>query len=130
MARDPEQGYGRLLASVEATAVAGATARRSRGLDGKRGSVIRNLLGGFVLACTCLSALAGGASIDKPQTSSMRFEWRGGEQAELCGKTCHLWISAVGPVTGRSPDEFEAFAKQKDARGATLVLDSEGGSVV
>jgi hypothetical protein len=97
---------------------------------GKRGSVIRNLLGGFVLACTCLSALAGGASIDKPQTSSMRFEWRGGEPAELCGKTCHLWISAVGPVTGRTPDEFEAFAKQRDVRGATLVLDSEGGSVV
>jgi hypothetical protein len=91
--------------------------------------VTRNLLGGFVLACTCLSALAGGAPTDKSEISSMRFEWRG-EPEDLCGKTCHLWISAVGPVTDRTPDEFEAFARQKDVRGATLVLDSEGGSVV
>jgi hypothetical protein len=88
--------------------------------------VIRNLFGGLVLACTCLSGLAGGA----PKISSMRFEWRGEQPADLCGKACHLWISAVGPVTDRTPDEFEAFAKQKDVRGATLVLDSEGGSVV
>jgi hypothetical protein len=92
--------------------------------------VIRNLFGGFVLACTCLSALAGGASIDKPKSSSMRFEWRREAPASLCGKACHAWISAVGPVTDRTPDDFEAFAAQKDVRGATLVLDSEGGSVV
>src|ERR1019366_8124225 len=30
----------------------------------------------------------------------------------------------------RTPDDFEAFAGQKDVHGATLVLDSEGGSVV
>jgi hypothetical protein len=92
--------------------------------------VIRNLLGGFVLVCTCLSAVAGGLPIDKPKISSMRFEWRGEQPADSCGKTCHLWISAVGPVTDRTPDEFEVFAKQKDVRGAMLVLDSEGGSVV
>jgi hypothetical protein len=60
----------------------------------------------------------------------MRFEWRGEQPADLCGKTCHPWISAVGPVTDRTPDEFQAFAEQKDVRGAALVLDSEGGSVV
>jgi hypothetical protein len=92
--------------------------------------VIRILFGGLVLACTCVSALAGGAPIDKPKISSMRFEWRSEQPADPCGKTCHLWISAVGPVTDRTPDDFEAFAKQKDVRGATLVLDSEGGSVV
>jgi hypothetical protein len=73
--------------------------------------------------------LAGGAPIDKPEISSMRFEWRG-EPDDLCGKSCHLWISAVEPVTDRTLDAFEAFARQKDVRGATLVLDSEGGSVV
>jgi hypothetical protein len=96
----------------------------------ERGSVIRNLFGGLVLACTCLSALAGGAPIDKPKSSSMRFEWRSETQADVCGKTCRTWISAVGPVTDRTPDDFAAFVGQRDAHAATLVLDSEGGSVV
>jgi len=74
--------------------------------------------------------MAGGAPVDKPKISSMRFEWRGEQPAGLCGKTCRSWISAVGPVTDRTPDDFEAFARQKDVHGATLVLDSEGGSVV
>lgn len=97
--------------------------------------MIRNFLGGLALACmsltcTCLSALADGAPIDEPKSSSMRFEWRGEKPADLCGKMCRMWISAVGPVTERTPHDFEAFAEQKDVRGATLVLDSEGGSVV
>jgi hypothetical protein len=88
------------------------------------------LFGGLVLACTCLSALAGGASTDKPKSSSMRFEWRTEAPAGLCGQSCRTWISAVGPVTDRTPDDFAAFAGQKDLHAATLVLDSEGGSVV
>jgi len=92
--------------------------------------VIRYFFGGLWLACMCASAMAGGAPVDKPKISSMRFEWRGEQPAGLCGKTCRSWISAVGPVTDRTPDDFEAFARQKDVHGATLVLDSEGGSVV
>ena len=92
--------------------------------------MIRNLFGGLVLACTCLSASAGGAPTDKSQSSSMRFEWRAETPAGLCGQSCRTWISAVGPVTDRTPDDFAAFAGQKDVQGATLVLDSEGGSVV
>jgi hypothetical protein len=60
----------------------------------------------------------------------MRFEWRGDKPADLCGKTCRSWISAVGPVTDRTLRDFETFQGQRDVRGATLVLDSEGGSVV
>jgi hypothetical protein len=92
--------------------------------------VIRNFFGGLVLACTGLSALAGGASIDKPKISSMRFEWRAETPANQCGKMCRTWISAVGPITDSTVRDFEAFAGQKDVRGATLALDSEGGSVV
>jgi ATP-dependent protease ClpP protease subunit len=92
--------------------------------------VIRIVFGGIVLACTCLSALAGGSSVDKSKNSSMRFEWRGERPAELCGKTCRMWVSAVGPVTERTPRDFAAFAGENDVHGATLVLDSEGGSVV
>jgi hypothetical protein len=92
--------------------------------------VIRNLLGGLVLACTCLSAAAGGAPVNDSQRPTMRFEWRGDRPADVCGKTCRSWISAVGPVTDRTPRDFETFQQQRDVRGATMVLDSEGGSVV
>jgi hypothetical protein len=92
--------------------------------------VIRIFFGGFVLACACLSAVAGGAPTDRQKILSMRFEWRSEGPAGLCGKMCGMWISAVGPITDSTPHDFEAFAKQKDVRGATLVLDSEGGSVV
>jgi hypothetical protein len=92
--------------------------------------MIRNIFGGVALACTCLSTLAGGAPVDELKISSMRFEWRGEQPADLCGKMCRTWISAVGPVTERTPHDFEAFAERKDVRGATLALDSEGGSVV
>jgi hypothetical protein len=91
--------------------------------------VIRKFIGGLVLACTCLSAMAAGAPTDESK-KSMRFAWRSEAPADLCGRTCRMWISAVGPVTERTPDDFAAFAAQKDVRGAVLVLDSEGGSVV
>jgi hypothetical protein len=96
--------------------------------------VIRNFFGGLVLACTCLSALAGGTPLNESKgeskSASMRFEWRGEGPVDVCGKTCRSWISAVGPVTDRTPHDFEVFQEQRDVRGATLVLDSEGGSVV
>src|SRR5580693_5213999 len=60
----------------------------------------------------------------------MRFAWRAETPADLCGASCRKWISAVGPITDRTTDDFAAFAGQQDLQGATLVLDSEGGSVV
>jgi hypothetical protein len=92
--------------------------------------MIRYVFGGWLLASMCLPALAGGAPIDKPSAPSMRFEWRGEKPAGLCDTRCIRWISAVGPVTDQTPRDFEAFAQQTDVRGATLALDSEGGSVV
>lgn len=60
----------------------------------------------------------------------MRFEWRSESPAEDCGKACRVWISAIGPVTDHTSHDFETFAAGRDVHGATLVLDSEGGSVV
>lgn len=53
----------------------------------------------------------------------MRFSW------VACQPHCGGWISAVGIVTADSPKEFEGFAQERDLRGATIVLDSSGGSV-
>jgi hypothetical protein len=53
----------------------------------------------------------------------MQFGW------VACQPHCGGWISAVGIVTADSPKDFDDFAQQRDLRGATLVLDSSGGSV-
>jgi hypothetical protein len=90
--------------------------------------VIRFLIGGLVLACAGSAALAAGQSTS--QASTMRFEWRSEGPADVCGKSCRSWISAVGPITDRTPRDFTAFVKDRDVRGVALVLDSEGGSVV
>jgi hypothetical protein len=90
--------------------------------------VIRFLIGGLVLACAGSAAIAAGQSTT--QSQSMRFEWRSEGPADICGKSCRTWISAVGPITDRTPRDFTAFVKDRDVRGAVVVLDSEGGSVV
>jgi hypothetical protein len=41
-----------------------------------------------------------------------------------------VWVSATGYITADTPHEFEAFASDPNTRGAVLVLDSEGGSVL
>ena len=53
----------------------------------------------------------------------MRFSW------VACQPDCKGWVSAVGIVTSDSPREFEEFARGRQLAGATIVLDSSGGSV-
>ncbi len=53
----------------------------------------------------------------------MRFEW------VPCQDRCRGWISATGVITSETPKAFEDFAHDRDLAGATMVLDSSGGSV-
>ena len=53
----------------------------------------------------------------------MRFSW------VACQPDCKGWVSAVGIVTSDSPKEFDEFARDRMLNGATIVLDSSGGSV-
>src|SRR6202171_2166573 len=53
----------------------------------------------------------------------MRFSW------VACEPNCGGWIIAVGIVTSGSPRAFDEFARGRDLGGATIVLDSSGGSV-
>jgi hypothetical protein len=53
----------------------------------------------------------------------MRFSW------VACEPNCGGWVSAVGIVTADSPKDFDDFARGRDLGGATIVLDSSGGSV-
>jgi hypothetical protein len=67
------------------------------------------------------SAQAGG--VLEERKLPMRFGW------VACEPNCRGWISAVGVVTGESPGDFDEFARGRELRGATIVLDSSGGSV-
>jgi hypothetical protein len=53
----------------------------------------------------------------------MRFSW------VACQPNCRGWVSAIGIVTADSPREFDEFARGHQLAGATIVLDSSGGSV-
>jgi hypothetical protein len=53
----------------------------------------------------------------------MRFAW------VACPPDCRGWVSAIGIVTADSPKEFDEFARGRELGGATVVLDSSGGSV-
>src|SRR5437667_5001267 len=53
----------------------------------------------------------------------MKFSW------VACQPNCRGWVSAVGTVTADSPKDFDEFARGRQLGGATIVLDSGGGSV-
>jgi hypothetical protein len=67
------------------------------------------------------SARAGGSLEERKLP--MKFNW------VACEPNCRGWISAVGVVTADSPRDFDEFARGRDLAGATIVLDSSGGSV-
>jgi hypothetical protein len=60
----------------------------------------------------------------------MRFDLRLQGPADACGAKCKALISAVGAITADSAHDFTAFARGRDLSNATLVLDSDGGSVL
>ena len=67
------------------------------------------------------SAQAGGSLEERKLP--MRFSW------VACQADCRGWISAIGIVTADSPTDFDNFARGRELVGATIVLDSSGGSV-
>ena len=103
----------------------GTKLRFARSLD-LRGWV---LLGAIALCIASPGATAAPAgSADAATTLEerklpMRFSW------VACEPNCRGWVSAVGIVTAESPEDFDEFARGRPIEGATVVLDSSGGSV-
>ncbi|MGB8079276.1 MAG: hypothetical protein WCF83_02260 [Pseudolabrys sp.] len=60
-----------------------------------------------------------------PMNFILRFE----ASAESCGAKCRLLVVATGTITAETPRQFALFAKAHDVTRATVVLNSEGGSV-
>jgi hypothetical protein len=86
------------------------------------------LLGGAALGVALCGALftsgnaAQASAALEERKLPMRFNW------VACEPNCG-WVAAVGIVTGDTPADFEEFTKGRDLNGATVVLDSSGGSV-
>lgn len=67
-----------------------------------------------------------GASTQRPP---MRFEWVREGPAEKCRDRCREWISAHGLIVASTARTFAEFTRERATHGATMVIESEGGSV-
>ncbi len=96
-------------------------------------------MGGWAQLCAaaiCLllpgSAMLGGsvraATTLEERKLPMNFKWHEAEAA--CAQDCAGWIGAVGVITSETPAGFEEFSSGRNLKGATVVLDSSGGSVL
>jgi hypothetical protein len=72
---------------------------------------------------TAFAPGAKAAAVLEERKLPMRFTWI------ACEPNCRGWIDAVGIVTGDTVKDFDEFSKTRDLTGATVVLDSSGGSV-
>lgn len=98
--------------------------------------MVRELVAVSVAACVAISSSAlaqSPAPNPSPAAAApapMRFEWLREGPADKCGSQCKEWISASGAIVDSTVTDFEAFARTRDVRGVTIVLDSPGGNVV
>ena len=95
--------------------------------------MIRSICGGVALAVCSLSVLSGAPGAPRPDDTStmpMRFALHQEGPPEACGSSCRVLISASGMITADTPRDFDNFVRGRDVRGATIVLDSKGGSVL
>jgi hypothetical protein len=80
----------------------------------------------FIALPGAIAALGGSARAGvtlEERKLPMKFSW------VVCQPNCRGWVSAVGIVTSDSPRDFDEFARGRQLGGATIVLDSSGGSV-
>lgn len=92
---------------------------------------LRGAIGAFgtlVWAVAVLSPAAPAHAGDR--SLPMRFDLRQQGPAESCGAACKTFISASGAITADSGRDFARFVKGLELKDATVVLDSDGGSVL
>jgi hypothetical protein len=91
-----------------------------------RGWVLLGAAAFFIASSGALTTLGNSAHAGgtlEERKLPMKFSW------VACQPNCRGWVSAVGIVTSDSPKDFEDFARGRELGGATVVLDSSGGSV-
>ncbi len=91
----------------------------------------RTLFGGL-LAAVCVFFPVGAGSLETSaglRAQPMQFDWQRQRASDRCGNDCRSLVFASGMITADTPRRFEIFAGKHDIEGATIVLDSDGGSV-
>jgi hypothetical protein len=83
-----------------------------------------------VLCLVALDSLVHAAWSLEERKLPMKFSWILDDQPWTCEPQCKGWVAATGIVTSDTYRQFEEFFNTHDLRGATVVLDSGGGSVV
>lgn len=94
-----------------------------------------NLIGALLIAPALVSSALVVPARGDNRALPMRFELRVEGPAAVCGDNCRTLIAAAGAITADSPRDFIKFMQGSAARGnnlrdATVVLDSDGGSVL
>jgi hypothetical protein len=91
-------------------------------------SCSRSLATALALAAPLLLLPASVRGSDR--TLPMHFELRTQGPADACGTSCKVFVSAAGAITADTPRNFLVFAQGRDLAGATIAIDSDGGSVL
>jgi hypothetical protein len=89
----------------------------------------RSLVAALALGLTAPVLLLPAVARDADRTLPMHFSLRLQGPSEACAPRCRTFISATGAITADTPQDFKTFARDRDLTGATVVLDSDGGSV-
>ena len=116
------------LATVSRTKSSERARISDRASDRARWAEIRGwmLLVGAGLCIALVAMLSGSAHAGvalEARKLPMKFTWVD------CQPNCRGWVSAAGIVTADTPGDFDEFARGRQLGGATIVLDSGGGSV-
>jgi hypothetical protein len=93
--------------------------------------MLRSLLGGLVLAGCTLSGFA--ETVDAPSNAHvlpMTFALLNEGPPDSCGAKCRRLIAASGMITSDTSRQFLAFMRDNPVQDATVVLESDGGSVL
>ena len=90
----------------------------------------RTHLSAIALALAAQALLLPASARGSDRTLPMRFELRVQGPADTCGTNCKTFIAAYGAITADTPQNFLVFAKGHDLASATMVIDSDGGSVL
>lgn len=84
----------------------------------------------LALALAASAVLLPASAQANDRSLPMHFELRLQGPADACGAQCKSLISATGAITADSARDFQLFAQGRNLGNATVVLDSDGGSVL
>jgi hypothetical protein len=92
--------------------------------------MFRSLVGGLMLAgCVCIGFVETVDGRTYGRFLPMTFALINEGPPDSCGNSCRQFLAASGTITADTFRQFLAFIRDNPVQDATVVLESEGGSV-